>query len=683
MCGTLEREAIGLLQFLAFAERPLTPSEAIDIVAVDMTQTPSFDPINRIPDPLEIAEVCSSLVVLDLGNKRLQLAHFSVKEYLVSERVRLDFREHFKETSAHYSITKICLGYLESVLPSVPRDSMSFSGLLKVRNSDQEKKPSWNRELRRFPLMEYAIYTWPAHARRCSQHKDIAMRIQRFLEQKSSFIKWLFYFSTSRYYPVQVDESEGPEVSCPTLLCIYLDLPEIALYMINNDFRLETELISEDVLHFLGSDLGHSSGRPLAYKSCDGRYYMTSHIYLATEKGMHNVVKSLIKRGIAFHEDGGRWGTALNLACYQCSEDIIATLLHCSRDFAPQECHEKYIRGALDIIIQRKAGYGPDKMIPIRNQLVKFCQSLENPGSLLDCCLKTVFLDFNLDLAKILVQNGACVDLIDSQDLGNMFSSEEFLLSFLHLFVGEESGNVDPNALQKLFTAEFPDKPYSMIYQTILLHFNKALCFMVSHGANRECYVPLVQFRSKIVRCTALFMAVEQRNTMAVQFLLNVNKRVTYEEGFAYYTPPIHYINESNGHRKETCLHVAAKNNETEIMKALISCEAALEAEDVYSRTPLHHACKHNSLEAIKLLVEYGANLQALDYLERTPLQVASDPGRYEFERRETSKAVIEWLEQRNSEISSDDGSYSKRQIEADNDESFYAKRDSKHQKTG
>ncbi|KAL6808340.1 pfs domain-containing protein [Trichoderma sp. SZMC 28015] len=122
-----------LLQFLTFSERPLTINEAVDAIAVDTDIKPRFDTKNRMPVPEEIVSYCSSLVVLTdkaIGRLRpdyrweiiqeLQLAHLSVKDYLLSDRVPQSFAKDFNEATARASIAQVCLAYLlelDKILP--------------------------------------------------------------------------------------------------------------------------------------------------------------------------------------------------------------------------------------------------------------------------------------------------------------------------------------------------------------------------------------------------------------------------------------------------------------------------------------------------------------------------------------------------------------------------------------
>jgi hypothetical protein len=86
--------AIRILQFLTYSGQPLTIQEAVDVIVVDPSRHPFFDPCLRMPNPRDIIKVCSSLVSLvtkldsshsRAASKELQLAHVSVQQYLRSK----------------------------------------------------------------------------------------------------------------------------------------------------------------------------------------------------------------------------------------------------------------------------------------------------------------------------------------------------------------------------------------------------------------------------------------------------------------------------------------------------------------------------------------------------------------------------------------------------------------------
>ena len=108
---------IRILQWLTFSSRPLTIEEVAEVVAIDVAREPAFDPDEVLLDPLEALEICSSLVTITKtwGSTRIvALAHYSVQEYLVSERIRKGPAKQYsmQEAECHKAMTIGCLGYL-------------------------------------------------------------------------------------------------------------------------------------------------------------------------------------------------------------------------------------------------------------------------------------------------------------------------------------------------------------------------------------------------------------------------------------------------------------------------------------------------------------------------------------------------------------------------------------------
>ena len=93
------KDALKILQWLVYSARPLRIEELAEVLTVNTEFTPPlFDAEQRFLDPRDVLDICSSLVATTVeisgkdGDEReeilVQLAHFSVKEYLVSERIR-------------------------------------------------------------------------------------------------------------------------------------------------------------------------------------------------------------------------------------------------------------------------------------------------------------------------------------------------------------------------------------------------------------------------------------------------------------------------------------------------------------------------------------------------------------------------------------------------------------------
>lgn len=145
--------AIKLLQLLIFSKRPMELGEVVDAVATEPDSTPPFDAENRVAPPDAITGYCSSLLKItrEVGDvPRLQLAHFSVKEYLISARKENPHHERFEEKVANGTITRIFVAYLWTAA------------------EDQEG----SRSARKFPLAKYAAFYWLKHATVAGESED-------------------------------------------------------------------------------------------------------------------------------------------------------------------------------------------------------------------------------------------------------------------------------------------------------------------------------------------------------------------------------------------------------------------------------------------------------------------------------------------------------------------------------
>ncbi|KAL2048219.1 hypothetical protein N7G274_000130 [Stereocaulon virgatum] len=90
--------ALKLLQWLTYSARPLQIRELAEVFIIDVNGSPRFDPERRSADPHSILKLCPSLIKLgsskskafddDARTNYIALAHFSMKEYLMSEKLR-------------------------------------------------------------------------------------------------------------------------------------------------------------------------------------------------------------------------------------------------------------------------------------------------------------------------------------------------------------------------------------------------------------------------------------------------------------------------------------------------------------------------------------------------------------------------------------------------------------------
>ncbi|KAI4638258.1 hypothetical protein J4E93_010257 [Alternaria ventricosa] len=114
---------IRILQWLTFSARPLSLEEVAEVAAIDVAREPAFNRDEVLVDPLEALKICSSLVTIvreerrwhpQQGEQIVMLAHYSVQEYLISERIRQGPAKQYsmKEIECHKAMTIGCLWYL-------------------------------------------------------------------------------------------------------------------------------------------------------------------------------------------------------------------------------------------------------------------------------------------------------------------------------------------------------------------------------------------------------------------------------------------------------------------------------------------------------------------------------------------------------------------------------------------
>ena len=186
--GTANRHhAYRLLQCLTVAVRPLRVEELAEILALDFEN--SKDGIPRLKEDWRwkdqqeaVLSTCSSLIaVVNNGHQHVvQFSHFSVKEFLTSDRLAASNLEasHFYilPEPAHTVIVKACLGIL--------LQSDNGVGNVKAKSSS---------------LARYAAEHWVDHAQfeKVSTHIEDAMR-RLFDPAKPYFEVWLNLYNIDR-----------------------------------------------------------------------------------------------------------------------------------------------------------------------------------------------------------------------------------------------------------------------------------------------------------------------------------------------------------------------------------------------------------------------------------------------------------------------------------------------------
>jgi hypothetical protein len=143
------------LQLLSFDSGIDSLSELAEAVIVDDEQC-SFSLEDRFLNPEDLLEICTCLVTFAKGDEpEVRLAHYTVKEYLTSERIRATtFR--ISDVAATEYAAKISIIYLLNV------DYERIPKILDFEGPDCPRAMSKANE--RFPFIRHAIENWNLHA---------------------------------------------------------------------------------------------------------------------------------------------------------------------------------------------------------------------------------------------------------------------------------------------------------------------------------------------------------------------------------------------------------------------------------------------------------------------------------------------------------------------------------------
>ncbi|KAI9794829.1 MAG: hypothetical protein M1816_002957 [Peltula sp. TS41687] len=324
------RDAFTVLQWLAFSARPLTLTELAETCIIDPRAEEQVDEENRF-QARDILELLPGLITESFRTtepwrsplpkpsiSEVRLAHFSVKEYLVSEHIRNGRASKYglEETAAHKSIVEKCVAYI-------------------VHYSASEKTYS-STDLVRFPLLEYCSSEWYHHIGAIqSEEREVVEEtvVVRLFTSRSIFEDWL-----------QVHLPDTPW-RVPFEHRIERDLDESPGSMLYHASFLGLDTIADRLLN-RGAEF-----------NAQGRFYITA-LQAASGQGHEKVVELLLNRGAEVNAQGGYYGTALQAASARGHEKVVELLLN-----RGAEVNVNAQGGRYDTALQAASGEGHEKVV--------------------------------------------------------------------------------------------------------------------------------------------------------------------------------------------------------------------------------------------------------------------------------------------------------------------------------
>ena len=289
------RDAIRVLQWLVFSAVPLRINEIAEILIAKPEPDSKVDIEERLFNADDILKYCGTLVTTQepsyrelVGNKsgeantsrELRLAHFSVQEYLVSQRIVDRCPQYsISETDAHLSIAGTCLTYLFNFADSCPLPVDIFEN---------------------YPLAGYTAQYWAEHARKTGpdmRPRDLDRRVVRFLDHKQLCTNWIHLYDPDANWM----KPSGGKLSRIAATSTYYTLL---------DLHMPTQ-----ILLAVGADVNAEGGR------------YGSALQAASARGNEAIFIQLLKAGANVNAEGGPYGNALQAASASGYEAIVTQLL--------------------------------------------------------------------------------------------------------------------------------------------------------------------------------------------------------------------------------------------------------------------------------------------------------------------------------------------------------------------
>ncbi|KAL1966584.1 hypothetical protein VTN77DRAFT_3995 [Rasamsonia byssochlamydoides] len=396
--------ALTILQWLAFSTRPLYANEAAEIVAITADDCPKLDKDQVLEDPFDVLTICPSLVTVigipavgpvprELAEKGIAyeqpaftLAHYSVKEYLVSETIQKSPMAKFsiQEAASQAFIAKCCLGYI-----------------LQFR-----QRTSISREmLDDFQLAEYAAQFWPYHVRAAGDHSEsVYQLVMELLSLRDdAYLNWFrLYDIDTEMMSLNLELKQLPE---PLYSASAVGLTDVVRLLIaDNNFDINRQSGVYGSALQAASIHGYDETVDLlldmgAHPNIQSEW-TPSALQVASAAGHLEVVEKLLQAGADSNLQSKKYGTALQAASVNGHMEIVEKLIGSGADVNVQG--GEYGTALMGALV---AGHHA-----IVNKLLEAGADIHLQGGLYDNTLQAASCVGENELIRTLLKTGADVN---------------------------------------------------------------------------------------------------------------------------------------------------------------------------------------------------------------------------------------------------------------------------------
>ena len=283
-------------------------AELGELIAVNLSGDTWFDADIRFPDPRDLLDIFPGLLQVEVNeseNPIVRLAHFSVKEYLISERIKTQKPQKFwlPEIQSHELIAATCLAY---ILHFEGKDIFLFIEIYTFSL----------RSLEKYPLMDYACWHWTTHARIADSHQGILKDLGlEFLRRSDLRKAWFREFHRSPLLDIREEE---PVCIPPLFIAASIGVLGIVQTLLESGHDANERCALGTALETAASQ-GHSTVlRILLENGADPNLLGRDNyppLQAAARFGTAESVNALIDFGAEMHDEHGSFGSSLIAAC--------------------------------------------------------------------------------------------------------------------------------------------------------------------------------------------------------------------------------------------------------------------------------------------------------------------------------------------------------------------------------
>ena len=580
-----------VLRWLSFSTRPIRLEEIAEVMAVDLSAEPQpvYNPRKRLIDPQRYFQSYSSLVrVLTVKTKsvlyrELRLAHLSVRDFLVSSKIRSSPVSFYAtdSLSAHTSIAETCLIYLRQ-----------FDKPLELLTKPPES----------YCLARYAAKHWPHHV------QAVVGAAERLLPIPTDQLSKFSNMNQSTPLIALV-----VELLLQILKVLSLTSTSVQVKNLPTDLNyLCTELLSAQDAQLQSQIRFYDPDTPWIEQPDIARTLnaLPSALYYAAKTGLVRSVELLIAKGINVNATGGRYSSALQAAACKGYTKVVEVLLANGADV-------NQAGGDYGNTLQGACSYGHRSCAKL---LLEHGAEVNTRGGEHTTALHAAAFNGYDQVAALLLENGAEIDPLDEEHRTPLiWAAGEGHPDMVRLLLdhGADCMVQDEGGWTALDESAPPG--YDSIVRILINHHLPIIhskdndSYTALHHTAGQCHDSTVQIllesgididvRNRYGR-TALFGAVGSGHEETVRLFLE-------------YGTDIHITNNAGW----SVLHIAAFYGHVSVGALLLDHGADIDYQ-TDGMTPLHIAVLRKNIDFVELLLEYETNCMVQNNYGHTALEL-------------------------------------------------------------